>query len=127
MTFLDKITNINNLFTFNPSTDFSYTFHILSLIIAMIAFTYAYDFYIKKSTNKFLKKAMKWKTTHLRWTFPLIAIIMLISRVNWIPVLNMKFLWIAWTIVLVWYIFILYRKIDKDYKSKLKNKERFWT
>lgn len=127
MSFIEKITNIDNLFKIHPSTDFSYTFHIIVILIAIVIATYAYDFYAKNSNDKYLKKAMKWRMTHFRWTFPLIAVVMLISRIEWIPILNMKFWWIIWAIAFIIYSVITCKRIKKEYNSKLKNKERFGT
>lgn len=116
-----------NIFNFQPSDNFQYIFYISFFIFLLVLWTFFYDFYTKKTQNKFLKKAMNWKIKHIKRTFPLIWAILILSRIEWIFFLSMKFLWIIWFIALFIYSFILFKKINKEYLWKLKNKKRFWT
>ena len=126
MTFFSKI-NIENLFNTHPSTEFTYTPYIILFILLLFFWSYLVDFYIKKNeqTNKLLYKATRWNYWIYRWVFTSSALLMLISRLEWLPYMSMKFLWILYLLIFIWYSRFLYKKISKNYSWRLKNKVRW--
>ena len=126
MELFSKITSLENIFKLHPSTDFSYAIHIFIFICILFVWSYVFDFYVDKmkESNKYLYKALKWNSWIYRWWFTSIAIVMLISRLEWIIILNMKFWWIIYWIVFLWYTIALIKRVNKNYKSRLKNKNK---
>lgn len=123
MEFLQKITSLENLFKIHPSTDFSYATPIFIFVVILFVWTYIFDFYVKWliENNKLLHKALKGNMRIYRWVFTSIALVMLISRLEGIPILSMKFLWIVYVIVFIWYTVLLVRRVKKNYWWRLKN------
>lgn len=116
---------IANLFTLHPSTYFSYAWIIFWFLIFLVIFSIVFDFLAKKQSNKFLKKAMKWKMWQIRWTFPLVWWFLLIARLEAIPFLNMKFLFILYFLTLIWYSIYLVCDIRKAYLKRLEKQEKY--
>ena len=116
---------INNLFDLNPSTDFSYAWIIFWILIGMILFAAIFDFISKNQSNKFLKKALRSRMWHIRWTFPLVWIFLLIMRIEWIPFLNMKFLFIVFFLAFLIHFVCTFFAIKKDYSKRVEKQIRY--
>ena len=58
-----------------------------------------------------------------RWVFTLLAVIMIIARLESIPLINMKFWWIVYIFSILIYTANLVLKMKKNYKNRLRNKE----
>lgn len=116
---------IANLFKMNPSTDFSYAWIIFWFLIWLVIFSIIFDFIAKNQSNKFLKKAMRWQMWQIRWTFPLVWAFLLICRIEWIPFLNMKFLFVLYFISFITYVIYLACDIKKQYLKRVSKQERY--
>ena len=116
---------IDNLFKLHPSTDFSYSYIIFWFLIWLVIFSFIFDFIAKNQSNKFLKKAMKWQMWHIRWTFPLVWAFLLIMRLEWVPFLSMKFLFVLYFILFFVYIVFLFLWIRKKYLKKLEKQKMY--
>jgi low temperature requirement protein LtrA len=116
---------ISNLFALNPSTDFSYSYIIFWFLIWLVIFASVFDLIAKNQSNKFLKKAMKWQMWQIRWTFPLVWAFLLICRLEWIPFLSMKFLFVLYFLIFVVYLFSLIFSIKNAYLKRLEKQEKY--
>lgn len=121
---MSKMT-IENLFKLQPSTDFSYSYLVFWFLIFLVVFSFVFDYIAKHQENKFLRKAMKWEMAHVRWTLPLVWAFLLVSRLEWIPFFNMKFLLIIYLFVVIWHFVYLYFDIKKQYLKKLEKQEKY--
>lgn len=116
---------IDNLFSISPSTDFSYSYLVFGFLLWLIIFSIIFEIVAKNQPDKFLKKAMRWSMWNIRWTFPAVWWLLLISRLEWIPFLNMKFLLIVYLLVFIVYAVFLFFWIKKEYFKRLKNQEKY--
>lgn len=116
---------VQNLFAVNPSTDFSYSYIIFGFLIWLVVFAFIFDLIAKNQSNKFLKKAMKWQMWHIRWTFPLAWAFLLIMRLEWIPFLSMKILFVLYFITFLIYIIFLFFWIKKAYCKRVEKQEKY--
>jgi len=117
--------NIQNLFILAPSTDFSYAWIVFWFLVWLVAFSFIFDFIAKNQSNKFLKKAMKWRMWQIRWTFPLVWTFLLISRLEWIWFFNMKILLVLYFLVFIWYSIYLACDIKKSYLKRLEKQQKY--
>lgn len=116
---------IDNLFKLNPSTDFSYSYIIFWFLIWLVVFSFIFDLIAKNQSNKFLKKAMRWQMWQIRWTFPLVWAFLLIMRLEWVPFLSMKFLFVLYFIVFAVYIISLFFWIKKSYLKRVEKQKKY--
>ncbi len=126
MELISKITNLENLFKLNPSTDFSYSSYIFVFVIFLFIWSYVFDYYVKTLAvnNKLLHKSLRGNMWIYRWVFTSSALVMLISRLESIPILSMKFLWIVYWFSFTCYSVFLIKRVKKNYLGRAKNKER---
>lgn len=117
----------SKLFSFYVTTEFLYAPYVFACVVLLFILTYVYDLLVKQQedSNKLLFKAMKWKVWYYRWGFTTVALIMLVSRLEWIPILNMRFWWIIYWLGFIVYSFYFIEWINQNYKSRIKNKEKF--
>ena len=116
---------ISNLFEIHPSTDFSYSYIIFWFLVWLVIFSFVFDFIAKNQSNKFLKKAMKWQMWQIRWTFPLVWMFLLIMRLEWIPFLSMKFLFVLYFLIFFIYVIYLFFQIKKAYLKRVEKQLKY--
>jgi len=116
---------VENLFSLSPSTDFSYSYIIFWFLVWLVIFAFIFDFIAKNQSNKFLKKAMRWQMWHIRWTFPIVWAFLLIMRLEWIPFLSMKILFVVYFVLFLVYLFSVFFWISNSYSKRLKKQEKY--
>jgi uncharacterized protein YneF (UPF0154 family) len=116
---------VENLFYLSPWTGFSYSYIIFWFLVWLVIFAFIFDFIAKNQSNKFLKKAMRWQMWHIRWTFPIVWAFLLIMRLEWIPFLSMKILFVVYFVLFLVYLFSVFFWISNSYSKRLKKQEKY--
>ena len=110
----------SNLIHTHPATEFSFVGCAFAIVIAFFVGSFIVSFLRSKTSSNSLKKALRSVPGSMRW-IAIIALVMTWSRLEGIPYLSMRLLWIVLALFVVYRIYT----VVIEYKQTEVKRQKF--